>query len=142
MSVSYENDYCAWAETNANLLRQGKWAEVDVAHLIEELDDVGKSERRSLESFVGNVLMHLLKWRFQPGLCGTSWRRSIRNGRREAAKVLRDSPSLRPLLPQIVAAEYPAAREDAADETGLPLETFPQDCPFSLEQVLAEDFWP
>ena len=138
----YDEDFYAWAMRTAGLLRQRRFTEIDIAHLAEELEDIGKRERRALESYLRNVTLHLLKWRYQPEKRGASWRQSIRNGRIEIQKLLRDSPSLSEEVSQMLADEYAAARADAVDETGLSEETFPLDCPFSIEQVLDIGFWP
>lgn len=138
----YEQDFYAWTLRNAELLRQGRFSEIDVEHLAEELEDMGKSERRALESHLRTVVLHLLKWRFQPALRGASWRQSVRNGRIAIRNILRDSPSLARQLPEMLTDEYPAARADAADETGLGEPAFPKVCPFTLEQVLDADFRP
>ena len=102
---------------------------------------MGKSNRLALESYLSNVIMHLLKWQYQSERRGTSWKLSIRNGRRQIEKRLKNSPSLKPQLPVIIQEEYPPARENAADETGLPLTTFPEQCPFTIEQI-TDDYWP
>lgn len=140
-SESYDADFYAWTRATANLLRQRRFAEIDVAQLAEELEDMGKRERRALESHIRNVTLHLLKWRYQPEKRGASWRQSIRNGRIEIQKLLRDSPSLVSQIPQILDDEYLAARADAIDETGLTEDTFPMQCPFTMEQLLAAEFW-
>lgn len=140
--AQHDSDFYSWARQNAELLRNGLTEQADLAYIAEELEDMGKRERRSLESFIRNILMHLLKWRFQPKFRGVSWRLSIRNGRHEVSKIFQDSPSLSPILPDIIAKEYPIARENAADETGLPLEHFPESCPFSVEQILDAAYWP
>lgn len=138
----YETDYCIWAETNAQLLQAGRLAEVDIEHLIEELNDVGKSERRSLQSYLELILLHLLKWQFQPPLRSHSWRLSIENGRQGVEKILDDSPSLRPTLPVVIDKAYSYARRSAAVETGLGKEKFPPSCPFTLEEILDDSFLP
>ncbi len=138
----YDEDFYAWAMTTATLLRQRRFAEIDIAHVAEELEDVGKHERRALESHTRNVTLRLLKWRFQPEGHSVSWRQSIRNGRLEIQKLLRDSPSLTGQIPQMLDDEYPAARADAIDEMGLSEEIFPLHCPFIAEQVLDTEFWP
>ena len=138
----YDEDYYSWLQTTIDLLRQRRLAEVDLAHIIEELEDMGKRERRALESHLRNVTLHLLKWRYQPDKRGTSWRSSIRNGRIEVHKLLRDSPSLSNPVPEMIVAEYPAAKADAVDETGLTEKTFPAVCPFTREQILDADYWP
>jgi hypothetical protein len=140
--TEYDQDFYAWAMQNAERLRQGRFAELDSEHIAEELESMGKSERRALESHLSTVLRHLLKWRYQPGLRSPSWRQSIRNGRTAIAKIIADSPSLKSRLGDILTTEYPSARADAIDETGLPEAVFPQDCPFTLEQVLDPGYWP
>lgn len=141
-SCLYEEDFYTWTMTTAALLRQRRFAEIDVAHLAEELEDMGERERGALESHMRNVMLHLLKWQHQPEKRGASWRQSIRNGRIEIQKLLRDSPSLAGQAPQMLKDEYPAARADAIDEMGLSEETFPEHCPFTAEQVLDATFWP
>jgi hypothetical protein len=140
--VDYDEDLYGWAMHNAQLLRQKRFAEIDYEHIAEELEDMGKSERRALESHVKNVLLHWLKWRFQPALRGASWRQSIRNGRIAIDKIFRDSPSLKSRLADIVTQEYTNAREDAVDETGMEQRCFPNPCPFSIEQLVDKDYWP
>ena len=141
--ANYETDFYLWTQQQAALLRQGELnrVELDLANIAEEIEDMGKSNRLALESYLQNVLMHLLKWKYQPQRRGTSWRLSIRNGRRQIEKRLKNSPSLKPQLAAIVQEEYPPARENAADETGLPLTAFPEECPFTLEQITGDD-WP
>ena len=139
--ATYETDFYLWTQQQASLLRQGALSALDVENLAEEVEDMGKSNRLALESYLSNVIMHLLKWQYQPQRRGTSWKLSIRNGRRQIEKRLKNSPSLKPQLPIIIAEEYLPARENAADETGLPLTTFPDQCPFTVEQVTG-DYWP
>lgn len=102
---------------------------------------MGKSDRRALTSHLANLLLHALKWEYQPERRGKSWRLSMRNARREIELILNDSPSLQHQLPALIDTAYPSARRDAADETGLPLSTFPERSPFPIEQLLADD-WP
>ena len=111
-------------------------------HLAEELEDLGKSERRSLKSHLSNLMLHLLKWQFQPGLRGPGWRLAVNNARAVAAEILEESPSLRPALSALADKAYPLARRNALAETGLPEAIFPQDCPFAIAQLLADGFWP
>lgn len=137
----YDVDFYAWINVTADLLRQRRFADIDIEHLAEEIEDVGKRERRALESHLRNVILHLLKWHYQPEKRGSSWRQSIRNGRIEIQKLLRDSPSLARQLSQLLDDEYPAARADAIDETGLPEDAFPTQCPFTVEQLVDAQFW-
>jgi len=138
----YEQDLVAWAEANACLLRAGRLSEVDAEHIAEELEDVGKSERRALGSHLRNLILHLLKWQFQPGLRGPSWRLSIQNSRQEIQVVVADSPSLRPCVQDLLADEYPRALRLAVTDTGLPAQAFPADCPYAVEQLLDDDWLP
>lgn len=138
----YDEDFYDWIRITVSLLRQRRFAEIDIAHLAEELEDMGKRERRSLKSHIRNVILHLLKWQYQSDKRSPSWRQSIRNGRIEIHELLHDSPSLANLVPQILNDEYPTARADAIDETGLIEATFPVQCPFTIEQILAREFWP
>ena len=140
--TTYDTDFYLWTQQQAALLRQGQTMELDMANLAEEIEDMGKNNRLALESALSNVIMHLLKWRYQPERRGTSWKLYIRNGRRQIEKRLKNSPSLKPQLPVIVQEEYPPARENAADETGLPFSTFPDQCPFTVEQLLDVEYWP
>ncbi len=140
----YEQDFYAWTQEQAALLREGALHDLDVTHLAEEIESLGKSDRRALGSHLRNLVLHLLKWHGQPTGrdTGHSWRSSIRNARAEIAVLLEDSPSLRREVSGLLARWYPLARLDAADETGLPLVTFPEACPWTAEQVLDTDFWP
>lgn len=138
----YERDWYAWAMENAELLRQGRLSEVDLRHIAEELEDMGKSERHALGSHLKVLTTHLLKWQFQPGFRGVSWQLSIDNARDEIGDLLDESPSLKSKVPEIVAKRYPAARKRAMRELGLPLTSLPSQCPYNTEQLLDEDFWP
>ncbi|UHD17497.1 DUF29 domain-containing protein [Thiocapsa bogorovii] len=139
---AYDDDLVGWAAANAALLRAGRLAQVDALHLAEELEDLGKSERRSLTSHLGTLMLHLLKWQFQTGLRGPSWRISVNNARAAAAEILEDSSSLRPALQDLVDKAYPLARRNAIAETGLPEATFPQDRRYAIDQLLDDAFWP
>lgn len=139
--MNYETDFYQWTQQQAALLRQGQWSQVDAANLAEEIDSMGKSDRRAIWSHLINILLHLLKWQYQPERRGNSWTESIDNGREQLDWLIKDSPSLRPKLPQFVDDIYPRARRKAAHETGLPLSTFPEQCPFTVEQITGE-YWP
>ena len=138
----YDHDFYAWALHNAKLLGARRFSEIDIKHIVEELEDVGKSERRTLESHIRNLLLHLLKWQYQPHLRGSSWRQSIRNARIAVNKITKDSPSLKPLITLLMLDEYQNAKADAVDETGLREEIFPRACPYEETDLLRHDFWP
>jgi hypothetical protein len=140
----YEEDFYAWTQHQAALLRAEKWGELDSTNLAEELESLGRRDRRELGSRLQVLVMHLLKWRYQPEgrQHGQSWRQTIRTQRTEIQALLADSPSLRPTVSQILAQRYPDARVDALDETGLPDVTLPQACPWTPAQILDASFWP
>jgi hypothetical protein len=138
----YDQDYYAWTQTQAMLLKERDYLGLDTENLIEELESMGRSERREVISRLEQLVMHLLKWQFQPGFRGHSWRTSIRNQRRELTRVLLDNPSLRTELPLIYIEIYPSAVNIAEDETGLSRAVFPSYPPFTLEQALMVDWLP
>jgi hypothetical protein len=109
---------------------------------VEEIADLGDEQRHAVSSQLCHLLHHLLKWRYQPTHCSPSWRRSIRQARHAIARRLEQSPSLRQTVPTLLEGEYRRARREAQDETGLPLATFPESCPWSVDQLQDEDFWP
>ncbi len=136
----YDQDTAAWAAANADLLRQRRFGELDVPHLIEELEDMGKSERRALESHLSVLLMRLLKWENQPTMRCNSWKLSIENARQSIEEIIEDSPSLKPKLYDeiFVARAYAKASRLAAIETGLELSSFPEKCPVAIKSVLED----
>ncbi len=138
----YDQDFYAWVLENAELLRQGRFSEVDIEHVAEELEDMGKSTKRELVSRLAVLLAHLLKWDFQPDRRGNSWRYTIEEQRLRIAQLLRENPSLRHLLGEMFEEAYRYAVLAAARETQLKKELFPQTCPFTLERVLDENYWP
>lgn len=143
MSASlYETDFYAWANEQAALLRAGKLSAADIGHIAEEIESMGRSEKRELVSRLTVLFLHLLKWRFQATLRGNSWRLSIANARDQLADHLADNPSLKAKLPEATASAYRYARREASAETGLPETTFPESCPWSFEQIKDEGFWP
>ena len=140
----YDHDFYQWTQHQAALLRQGALQDLDVANLAEEVESLGKRDRRALGSHLRNLVLHLLKWHYHPEgrALGHSWASSIRNARAEISALLDDSPSLRREIPRLLRRWYPLARLDAADETHLPVATFPEACPWPPAQILREDFWP
>jgi hypothetical protein len=140
----YEQDFYAWTQEQAALLRKGVVHDLDLTHLAEEIESLGKSDRRALGSHLRTLVMHLLKWQYQPDgrLTGHSWESSILNARAEITELVEDSPSLEREVPGLLTRWYPLARRQAAAETRLPLPTFPTTCPWTPEHVLDADFWP
>jgi hypothetical protein len=140
---TYERDFYAWTRQQAQALRAKDWAALDVAHLAEEVDDLGTSVQHAIESHLERLLLHLLKYRYDPAEePRRGWRLTIRHARREIAKYLRRNPGLQSYPTDYLAEAYTYAREDAPDETGLALATFPETCRWTVAQVLDADFWP
>jgi len=140
--ASYEQDFCAWIARNVELLRAGSLSEIDAEHIAEELESMGKRDLRQLRSRLQVLTLHLLKWKYQPDLRGSSWLATIDHQRDEIDALLLDSPSLRSGLDRALALVYPKAVRDACRETGLPEASFPQTCPWRLDEILAPGFLP
>jgi hypothetical protein len=140
--IDYETDFYAWALHNAQLLREGKLSEIDIEHIAEELETMGKNNQRELTSRLKILLGHLLKWQYQADYRGRSWRGSIIEQRSEIKDLLEENPSLKPILSQTICLAYPKAVNLASEETGLSKNTFPQTCPYSQEQILQNGFYP
>ena len=146
----YTTDYAAWAKRHVELLRARRFGELDIAHLLDELNDMGKSERRELESRLLILIAHLLKWEYQylalserwRELKGESWRDTIVEQRKQLAVLLRHAPGLKPVVADAVLAAYPDAVDLASKETRLPPDTFPAHCPYADEALLRDDFYP
>jgi len=140
--ITYDADFYGWANEQAALLREGRLAEADIANIAEEIESMGRSEKRELVSRLAVLLMHLLKWRYQPGGRGSSWRASIRVQRRRLADHLSDNPSLRLKIPEAISRAYAEAVVIAGDETKLGEAAFPQSPPWSFDEIMNPDFWP
>lgn len=138
----YERDFYAWTQKQAALLQAEELEKLDLPNLFEEIEAMGRSQRKEIASRLIVLLMQLLKLRYQKRKHPNSWRNIIRTQRREIELELSDSPSLRRLVPEIVDQVYPRARKDAAAETGLALATFPEVCLWSVEQILDADWLP
>jgi hypothetical protein len=145
MTTGYDVDFYVWTQGQAQALRNKDWQALDLANLAEEIESLGKRDRRGVESYLEAVAKHLLKWVYQPterARRGRSWRTSVGNARRGMERLIEDSPSLRDVPASRLVIIYRRARHGAADESGLPLTTFPDACPWSLAQLQDEDFWP
>ncbi len=137
----YECDFNLWVEATAHLLREGRLMELDVVNLLEEVESMGNNDKHALDSNLVVVLLHLLKWKYQPSKRTRSWEKSIAEHRRRIRKIFQGSPSLRNYFQQTFDECYLDARKQAKIETRLSLETFPINSPFTSEQVLDEDFF-
>lgn len=138
----YETDYLQWLETTLEKLQSQDYTHVDWENLIEEIADMGRSERRSIKSNLIVILVHLLKWEFQSEKRSGSWEGSIIEHRRRVREALDDSPSLKPHLESIFAESYTQAVKQAKAETGLPVELFPVMSPYELSEVINDEFLP
>ena len=167
----YTTDFYAWCLSTATLVREGQWDEIDAEALAEELESLGRSQKRALESRMEGLVMHLLKWAHQPDRRhdSHSWYDTIREHRNEIARLLRDTPSLKPQVAPILEEVYPEAhawalgemtsyawekqrrttfREPRSFDRELDLEAFgivgplPPQCPWTVGQILDNDFWP
>lgn len=142
MKSTYDHDVVAWANEQAALLRAGRFDEVDIEHIAEEIEDVGKSERRELASRMAVLLMHLIKWAYQPERRGASWQRTIKEQRRAIAVHLDETPSLKVTLSDSrwVVGVWSDAVTKAIEETGAM--EIPEFCPWTMEQILSAEFLP
>ena len=140
----YEQDFQAWALENAALLRQGNLADIDVLHIAEELEGMGASERRELQSRLQVLVCHLLKYQYQPERRGKSWLLTIGHQRDAIDRLLKQSPNLRALLDNAeeLGAIYAKAVRDTVIETELDRHLFPSRCPYTIDQLLDGDFLP
>jgi hypothetical protein len=138
----HDSDFYAWSLEQAALLRAGRVGDADLAAIAEEIESLGKTEKRELVSCLTVLLLHLLKWERQPAGRGNSWRLSIANARDEIADLLADNPSLKTIIDEVTASAYRYARRKAAVETDLAEETFPQSCPWSFAEAMDGEFWP
>jgi hypothetical protein len=142
MSIQlYEKDFYQWLEHTADLVREGRFEEIDREVLIDELESIGKRDKRELTNRLIILMAHLLKWQHQPEARSSGWIGSIAEQRLQIAGQLEDSPSLRGMLPDAAEKAYPKAIALAVRETGLPPDRFPADCRFSLSQLLDETFF-
>jgi len=140
--MSHKTDFNLWIQQTTQLLRQQRWQEIDLETLVEEVEQLGKSERRSLSSQLTRLLLHLLKWHYQPQRRSDSGLDSITDARFQIELLLKDSPSLKEYPSQQLELSYQRAQRSAAKQTGLPVSVFPEHCPYHLEAVLNEDWLP
>ncbi len=139
-NILYEQDFYLWIQTTVQQLKENKLNEIDIPNLIEEIESMGRSEKRELKSRLIVLLMHLLKWHYQPEKRSESWRSTITEQRICIEGLLEDSPSLKPLLSEVFEDCYQKARLKASEETGIKLMFFPKESPFSLEETLESSY--
>lgn len=144
MSASYEKDVLLWSQEQARLLRTGQFGRLDIEHLADEIEDVGRSEKRELASRMAVLLAHLLKWRFQPEMRTPSWRKTISHQRQRVELLLKATPSLKTAMSDAdwQKGAWLDAISQAAQETGLDEAVFPETCPWDMAAALDAAFWP
>ncbi len=139
-SATHDNDFYAWTQEQAHFLKTGQLHQIDWQNIAEEIEDMGRSEKRQLESRLEILIMHLLKWQFQPNLRSRSWQLTIKEQRLRLEKLLQENPSLQSNIAEVIEKAYPLATLSAERETGLSL--FPETCPYNLIEVLLSEFLP
>ena len=143
-AYTYEQDFVGWLNTQAELLKTGKVNELDIKNLVEEIEAMGRSEKRELESRMIILVMHLLKWTFQPNYQSRSWANTINEQRRRIGRVIKDSPSLKNSLNDTEWFNdiWQSALYQAVSETGLDIKIFPEQPIWTTQQILVDDFFP
>lgn len=136
----YEDDLHEWASRQAALIRANRIDELDLAHIADELDDVGSELCRRLESSLTVLFAHMLKWDHQPERRTRSWEATIRQQRKRIARLLEKNPSLKAKLAEAMAEGYEYGRDRASGETELPLETFPEKSTYTTHDVMQREF--
>ncbi|WP_052566809.1 DUF29 domain-containing protein [Candidatus Magnetobacterium casense] len=138
----YEVDFYQWAFHNADLLRQGRFTEIDLENIVEELEGMGKNNKRELASRLAVLIMHLLKWQYQPKRRSRSWRETINNQRKDIKLLLEDSPSLKYKIEVIIAKGFIEAKRTFEDETGISAKELPETCQYTFDQLMDYSFRP
>jgi uncharacterized protein DUF29 len=138
----YEADYAQWCAEQGALLREGRLSDLDRENLADEIESLGRSDKREIRKRLGVLLAHLLKWQFQADKRNAGWLLTIREQRRQIKSLTEESPSLKTLPRKELDRQFELARQDALDETGLSEVTFPEECPYTIGEVLDFDYFP
>ena len=138
----YEHDFLAWTEEQAQALREKQAGRLDWGNLLEEIESMGASQKQEIRNRLRVLLMHLIMWHFQSEKHTPSWQSTIAVQRHDIEDVLEDSPSLRRLIPEMLPKAWTRARLEASLETQLPMDNFPVECPWAIDDVLDADWWP
>ena len=142
MQNLYDTDFYAWIQEQAKLLKHQQWNQLDLPNLIEEIESLGKQQRAELRNRLNVLIGHLLKWEYQAERRSRSWLMTIRVQRRDTQELLEENPSLKPYLEEALEKVYESGRDLAVGETNLPLKTFPENCPYTLEEIFRDGFYP
>ena len=142
--AGYDADVILWSQEQARLLRAGRFSQLDIERLADEIEDVGRSEKRELANRIAVLLAHLLKWRGQPQSRTNSWRATINDQRKRIALAIKETPSLKAVMRDRDWQEdvWLDARTQARKETGLAEDELPETCPWSIDQACDGEFWP
>lgn len=140
--INYEQDFYAWTQEQAALLKAGQLNDLDITNLVEEIESMGRSEKRELQSRLTILLVHLIKWKYQPARRGRSWQLTLEGQRANCFDVLEDNPSLKSKLDDILSKSYSNARIMASRETGIDKKDFPMTCPWDYDQITDSDYYP
>lgn len=138
MSTLYEKDFTAWSHEQAIYLRNKDFENLDIEHLIEEMGEMANSNKESIESYLGNLIMHMLKQKFQPDMFCNSWNASITHARSRIKKIIKKNPSLWKYPSEILEDCYRDALKAASEETKIPIRMFGNECPWTLNEILGE----
>ena len=139
---TYEQDLYVWGQEHINLLKQGRLNEIDIEHLIEEIEDMGRSQQHAIYNHQVNLIMHLLKWDYQNNIQSHSWKTSILNARVCISRLIKNTPSLQSIPLKNLNDAYEDARELASNETGLDIKNFPKLCPYTIEEIFDKNWLP
>ena len=142
MPSLYEKDFYAWTQEQAELLRHHNWNKLDLPNLIEEIESLGKQQRQELRNRLSILIGDLLKWEYQSERRSRSWLATIRVQRRDTQELLEENPSLKSYLLDVLQTAYNKGKDLAVRETDLPYKTFPQDCPYTFEEIMDDRFYP
>lgn len=140
--LEYNKDFYAWALHTATLIRQRKFAEMDIENIAEEIEGMGRAEKRQFINRLSLLITHLLKWQYQPLRRSKSWKLTVKEQRIRLMQLLEDSPSLKYDITSKLSDAYIQGVVTAEIETGLDEDAFPAECPFTLEQCLDHQFFP
>jgi hypothetical protein len=138
----YDRDFYSWTYRQSLLLRERRFDELDILHLTEEIEDLGKRHYDQLESRLMQLIAHLLKWKIQHWKRTNSWRATIRVQRKSIAKLLERNPGLKYRLDDALQESWDQGRDLAIIETDLSEDRFPEHCPFNFADIMDQDFWP
>jgi hypothetical protein len=138
MAAKYDTDFYAWTQETAQAIREQRWSDLDTENLLEEIESMGKSERRGIESRLEILLSHLLKRQYQADKYTRSWDMTIKEQRLKVSQLFEENPSLRARAEELIQRAYRVARVRASRESRLAEDAFPVTCPWGHEQVLEE----